>query len=102
MNISNQKLRIDNTNELLSALSSPEFLDRDEDLIIECWSCGKSKKINNIVDTKKKFILYNVADRVGFIPIMDFSKNRVLVFCSHRCYLKAMNKNGEIRARRPR
>lgn len=101
MRIASQKIKgLKNWGDMLT---DPGCLVAGEELSLECWTCMRCKKLNDIpYRYGKKFVMSEAAKSVGWIAATDFRRQRVLAFCSERCELAARTKDGLFKARRPK
>jgi len=92
--------RIPNMADLLTDLSC---LSPSEGLLVECWSCSKTKKVSrcDLHFLGKTFSLSDAAKKIGWRVGVDFTRGRVLAFCSGNCEARARTRQGFFRSRRP-
>ena len=86
-----------------SLLTDPACLPKGEALQLECWTCGRRRKVDGTMYRHGKiFRLGEAAVSVRWITEIDFSRQRRLAFCSAKCVEGAKRKDGFFKARRPK
>ncbi len=68
---------------------------------LRCWACGKTVDIDTEGPPRFAFELAGWAQDIGWIGVMDYARNRSLVFCSQPCLDLCKTKRGTIRLRPP-
>jgi hypothetical protein len=104
MLITSQKINPDPSSQnLADLLVAPQYLAQGEELMLECWTCARRRKLDpTMYRYGRKFILREAADGVKWITANDFRRQRVLAFCSERCKRDAQTKKGLFKLNRPR
>ena len=68
-------------------------------ITLKCFNCGKEKEV--IVNSYPAFSfeLVDIADNSGMLGVLDFNRNRALVFCGEDCCNSSLTKEGVFRCR---
>ena len=84
-------------------LTDPSRLSPNESLLVECWTCSKTKKVSwgDLHFLGKSFSLTDTVKKIGWRVGVDFTRGRFLAFCSGNCEARARTRQGFFRSRRP-
>lgn len=71
------------------------------DFALRCWCCRKEQGVSG-PKPQFGFELAFIAQKIGWVGVVEHQRGRALVFCSNECLERCKTKKGGLRLRPPK